>query len=136
MAYYAFLDSNNVVIEVMPGRDETDTSYDWEQWYGDFRGLVCKRTSYNTWANTHALGGAPFRKNFGLVGYTYDATRDAFIPPKPHASWQLDETTCTWQAPTPRPEPWQAYAWNENKLSWLLTYEFDTQTQDWKPITP
>jgi len=136
MAYYAFLDSNNIVTEVIPGKDETDTSYDWEQWYSNFRGLPCKRTSYNTWANTHRLGGTPYRKNFGLIGFTYDAIRDAFIPPKPYPSWSLNEDTCVWQAPTPRPDPWQAYAWNESTLLWDLTYEFDETIQDWKRITP
>ena len=136
MAYYAFLDSNNIVTEVIPGKDETDTSYDWEQWYSNFRGLPCKRTSYNTWANTHRLGGTPYRKNIGLIGFTYDAIRDAFIPPKPYPSWSLNEDTCVWQAPTPRPDPWQAYAWNESTLLWDLTYEFDETIQDWKRITP
>jgi hypothetical protein len=135
MAYYAFLDSNNVVIEVIPGKDETDTSYDWEEWYGNFRGQPCKRTSYNTYANTHRLNGTPYRKNFGQIGFTYDASRDAFIPPKPYASWSLNEDTCLWQAPITRPEPWQAYVWNEDALSWDLTYEYDETIQDWKRIT-
>ena len=135
MAYYAFLDSNNVVIEVIPGKDETDTSYDWEEWYGKFRGQPCKRTSYNTYANTHRLNGTPYRKNFGQIGFTYDASRDAFIPPKPYASWTLNEDTCLWQAPITRPEPWRAYVWNEDSLSWDLTYEYDETIQDWKLIT-
>jgi hypothetical protein len=136
MAYYAFLDLNNVVTEVIPGKDETDISYDWEEWYGNFRGQPCKRTSYNTYANTHRLGGTPYRKNFGQIGFTYDASRDAFIPPKPYASWSLNEDTCLWEAPTPCPNPWQAYAWNEDTLSWDLTYEYDETIQDWKRITP
>ena len=135
MAYYAFLDSNNVVIEVIPGKDETDTSYDWEEWYENFRGQPCKRTSYNTYANTHRLNGTPYRKNFGQIGFTYDASRDAFIPPKPYASWTLNEDTCLWQAPITRPEPWRAYVWNEDSLSWDLTYEYDETIQDWKLIT-
>jgi hypothetical protein len=136
MAYYAFLDSNNIVTEVITGKDETDTSYDWEQWYSNFRGLPCKRTSYNTWANTHRLGGTPYRKNFGQIGFTYDATRDAFIPPKPYESWLLDENTCTWQAPTPRPNPEFAYTWNESTKCWDLTHEFDAATQNWIRIIP
>lgn len=135
MAYYVFLDSNNIVTEVIPGKDETDTSYDWEEWYGNFRGQPCKRTSYNTYANTHRLGGTPYRKNFGQIGFTYDASRDAFIPPKLYASWTLNEDTCLWQAPITRPEPWQAYVWNEDALSWDLTYEYDETIQDWKRIT-
>ena len=120
MAYYTFLDSNNIVIEVIPGKDETDTSHDWEEWYSNFRGQPCKRTSYNTYANTHRLGGTPFRKNFGEIGFTYDATRDAFIPPKPFASWSLNEDTCIWEAPMPQPNDGRFYYWDEETVSWIL----------------
>ena len=120
MAYYTFLDSNNIVTEVIPGKDETDTSHDWEEWYSNFRGQPCKRTSYNTYANTHRLGGTPFRKNFGEIGFTYDATRDAFIPPKPFASWSLNEDTCIWDAPMPQPNDGRFYYWDEETVSWIL----------------
>lgn len=100
MAHYAFLDANNRVTEVIPGKDPGDDGIaDWEQFYGDFRGQVCKRTSYNTFAGTHRFGGEPFRKNYAGIGYTYDAQRDAFIPPKPieeGKNFTLDETTCQW----------------------------------------
>src|SRR6056300_2083419 len=62
-----------------------------------------KQTSYNTQANVHSLGGTPFRKNYAGIGYTYDEDRDAFIPPKPHASWVVNETTCVWEAPVAYP---------------------------------
>jgi len=62
-----------------------------------------KKTSYNTQANVHSLGGTPFRKNYAGIGYTYDEDRDAFIPPKPHASWVVNETTCVWEAPVAYP---------------------------------
>ena len=100
MAHYAFLDTNNIVTEVIVGKDENTEGVDWEQHYGDFRGQTCKRTSYNTSGGVHALAGTPFRKNYAGLGYTYDASRDAFIPPKPLESWVLNEETCLWEDPT------------------------------------
>ena len=91
MAHYAFLDSNNIVTEVITGIDETETieGLDTETWYGNFRGQVCKRTSYNN----------NIRKNFAGIGYTYDAERDAFIAPKAncHPEEALNEETCVWE---------------------------------------
>jgi hypothetical protein len=109
MAHYAFLDENNIVIEVIVGKDETDTSQDWEQFYGEFRNQVCKRTSYN----------ANIRKNYAGVGYTYDLTRDAFIPPQPYPSWTMSEETCLWSAPTPMPTDNKRYQWDESTTSWV-----------------
>jgi hypothetical protein len=110
MAHYAFLDNNNVVTEVITGIDETELieGLDTETWYGNFRGQVCKRTSYN----------GNYRKNYAGIGYIYDATRDAFISPKPFNSWVLDEATCRWQAPTPYPTDNKFYYWSEDELSW------------------
>lgn len=118
MAHYAFLDANNVVTEVIPGKDEGENGIDWEQHYGEFRGQTCKRTSYNTIGGVHMNGGTPFRKNYAGIGYTYDEQRDAFIPPKPFASWVLNEDTCQWKAPVPMPTDGQRYAWNETNLAW------------------
>jgi len=118
MAHYAFLNSENIVIEVIVGKDETDLTENWEQFYGDIRGQVCKRTSYNTVLGVHQLNGTPFRKNYAGIGYIYDANRDAFIPPKPYASWVLDENTCSWVAPIPHPNDNSFYIWNETTLSW------------------
>ena len=89
MAHYAFLDSNNIVTEVITGKDETELieGLTPEKWYGNFRGQKCIRTSYNR----------NIRKNYAGIGYTYDETRDAFIPPKPEGNWELDEETCTWK---------------------------------------
>lgn len=109
MAHYAFLDANNIVIEVITGKDETDTSHDWEQYYGNVRGQVCKRTSYN----------GNYRKNYAGIGYIYDADRDAFIAPQPFPSWVLDEATCRWNAPTPMPTDGKMYSWDEPTLSWV-----------------
>ena len=76
------------------------------------------QTSYNTKGGVHANGGTPLRKNYAGIGYTYDRTRDAFIPPQPYASWTLDDTTCLWSAPTPMPTEGGPYVWNESTLSW------------------
>ena len=65
---------------------------------------IWKQTSYNTIGGEHRLGGTPFRKNFAGIGYKYDQTRDAFIPPKPFSSWILNEETCLWEAPVNQPE--------------------------------
>jgi hypothetical protein len=116
MAYYAFLDENNVVTEVITGKDEGN--FDWEQQYGSFRGQVCKRTSFNTHGGVHLLGGTPFRKNYAGIGYTYDQERNAFIPPKPFESWVLNEETCLWEASTPYPSDGKDYIWNEALLTW------------------
>lgn len=120
MAHYAFLDSNNVVTEVIVGKNEGEDNIDWEQWYGEFRGQPCKRTSYNTLAGVHLNGGTPLRKNYANIGYTYDSIRDAFIPPKQFVSWSLNETSCRWEAPTPYPTDGNHYYWDEAVLSWTL----------------
>lgn len=118
MAHYAFIDSNNIVTEVIPGRDEGEDDVDWEQWYGEFRGQTCKRTSYNTVGNQHPEG-KPFRKNYAGIGYTYDAQRDAFIPPQPFASWVLNEDTCVWGASVPMPTD-GLYYWDESITNWVV----------------
>ena len=116
MAHYAFLDENYIVTEVIVGRDESN--FDWERHYGDIRGQLCKRTSYNTVGGVHNNGGQPYRKNYAGIGYTYDSNRDAFIPPKPYPSWILDEASCLWTAPTPMPTDGKRYTWDENTLAW------------------
>ena len=111
MAHYAFLDTNNVVTEVITGIDETELIEGLlpETWYGNFRGQVCKRTSYNN--NIH--------KNYAGIGYTYDTARDAFIAPQPWASWVLDEATCRWTAPVAMPSAGGPWAWDEDTESWV-----------------
>jgi hypothetical protein len=110
MAHYAFLDENNIVTEVIVGIDETELIEGTtpEVWYSNFRGQVCKRTSYN----------GNYRKNYAGLGFTYDAGLDAFIAPKPFESWTLDEETCRWEAPTPYPTDGFTYFWNEAELAW------------------
>jgi hypothetical protein len=109
MAHYAFLNQNNIVTEVIVGKDETDTTHDWEQYYGAIRNQVCKRTSYH----------GNIRKNYAGIGYTYDITKDAFIAPQPYLSWTLDEDTCRWIPPTPMPTEGGPFTWNEETLSWV-----------------
>jgi len=110
MAHYAFLDENNVVTEVIAGIDETELieGKEPEIWYGEFRGQVCKRTSYN----------GNIRKNFAGVGFTYDEERDAFIPVKPFGSWLLNEELCQWESPVPYPDEEGFYSWDETTTSW------------------
>jgi hypothetical protein len=79
-----------------------------------------KQTSYNTIGGVHRTGGTPFRKNYAGIGFTYDQTRDAFIPPKPYNSWTLNETTCLWEAPVVYPTDGQEYSWNETNQTWDL----------------
>jgi hypothetical protein len=119
MAHYAFLDENNTVTEVIVGKDEGEESVDWEVHYNNFRGQTCKRTSYNTYGGVHSNGGTPFRKNYAGIGHTYDAERDAFIPPKPFPSWTLNEDTCRWDAPVPYPDDNVVYVWDESTISWV-----------------
>ena len=98
MAHYAFLDQNNIVTEVIVGKDETELieGLDTETWYGNFRGQVCKRTSYN----------GKIRKNYAGIGYRYDENRDAFIAPDPqcHNEAVLDDETCWWVCSNPEHE--------------------------------
>jgi hypothetical protein len=77
------------------------------------------QTSYNTRGGEHTLGGTPLRKNYAGIGYTYDRVRDAFIPPKPYASWVLNEDTCQWSAPVAMPTDDKVYVWNEETLVWI-----------------
>ena len=113
MAHYAILDKDNVVTQVIVGKDEDDGKTNWEEYYGG------KRTSYNTNGGVHDLGGTPFRKNYAGIGYTYDSSRDAFIPPnKPYLSWTQNENSCQWEAPVALPDDDKFYKWNEDKQSW------------------
>jgi len=79
------------------------------------------QTSYNTHGGQHRNGGTPLRKNYAGIGYSYDRTKDAFIPPKPFPSWVLNEETCLWGAPTPMPTDGKFYTWNEATTAWVLS---------------
>ena len=110
MAHFAKLNENNIVVYVTVGRNEDDGQ---ENTLFTRTGDVYKQTSYNTIAGVHVLGGTPFRKNFAGIGYTYDETRNAFIPPNPFSSWVLNETTCQWDAPIDYPTDGNVYSWDE-----------------------
>lgn len=110
MAHYAFLDNNNIVTEVIVGIDETELieGLDTETWYGNFRGQVCKRTSYN----------AKIRKNYAGIGMIYDPINDWFHTPQPYSSWILN-SEAQWQAPVEYPTDGKRYQWDESTLSWV-----------------
>ena len=109
MAHYAFLDENNIVTEVITGKDENELidGLSPEEWYGNFRGQKCVRTSYNS----------KIRKRYAGIGMIYNEHLDAFLLPKPFDSWALNEETCQWEAPTPVPTD-GIYVWDEPTLSW------------------
>ena len=114
MAHYAFLDENNIVTEVIVGRNEDETVdgvSDWETYYGNIRGQVCKRTSFNN----------NIRKQFAGVGYTYDDVDDVFIAPAPFNSWYLDENY-DWQPPVPYPDGEGMFVWDEANEDWVLSF--------------
>lgn len=117
MAHYALLDEKNIVVDVITGVD--DGNVDWESYYGQIHNLRCRRTSYNTYAGAHSLGGIPFRKNYAAIGYVYDEARDAFRPVQPFKSWALNEQTCFWEPPVPVPDTNYAYRWDEENLRWV-----------------
>jgi len=119
MAHYAFLDENNIVTEVITGRNEGDDGIDWEVWYGNFHGQVCKRTSYNTANNIHKNGGIPFRGNYAGIGYTYRSDIDVFVPPQPFPSWTLN-TNINWEPPVAMPTDGGMYSWDEATTAWVL----------------
>ena len=117
MAHYAKIEDGIVTNVIVAEQDQIDTMDG--QWV---------QTSYNTRGGIHYApnsndpdGGIALRKNYAIIGGTYDLDRDAFIPPKPFDSWLLDEPTCTWEAPVPQPEvaP-DKYNWNEETQEWDL----------------
>ena len=127
MAYYAELDNNNIVTKVRTGASEEVV--DLERIYTERFGKVHKRTSYNTRGGVHYNPetnelsedqSKAFRKNYAGLGYTYDESRDAFIPPKPYESWTLNEETCLWESPVPYPTDGEMYTWNEETQTWDL----------------
>jgi hypothetical protein len=116
MAHFAKLDQNNIVVFVTVGRDEDNGK---EDELTARTGDTYKQTSYNTHGGVHSNGGTPFRKNYAGIGYTYDSGRDAFIPPKPYASWVLNESTCLWDAPVAMPTDNKMYRWDEETINWI-----------------
>ena len=133
MGHYAFLDEDNVVIEVITGRDEDDTENlpegfeSWEEYYLTKRpdASDCKRTSYNTRSNTHTKDGTPFRGNLAQPDGTYHPDLDIFMDVQPFPSWTLNEATAEWDCPVAPPEDLneRVYEWNEEGQSWDLVPE-------------
>ncbi len=119
MASFAEIDDNNIVLRVLVVPNEVENSG--QDYLANEIGLggTWVQTSYNTSLGVHALGGTPLRKNYAGIGFTYDETRDAFIPPKDFESWLLDEDKCIWYAPKPKPVDKDIiYVWNEEEQDW------------------
>ncbi len=118
MAHFARIEDNTVVeILVVPdGQEHRGQDF----LAHDLRlGGVWVQTSYNTDGGVHINGGTPLRKNYAGIGYTYDETRDAFIPPKPYPSWVLNEDSCLWESSVPYPDDGQMYIWDEGTVAWV-----------------
>ena len=108
MSHFAKVENGIVTQVIVAEQDFIDTGAVGHGWI---------QTSYNTLGNQH-LEGRPLRGNYAGIGFTYDRTRDAFIPPKPFASWILNDDTCLWEAPTPMPTDDKLYEWDEATTSW------------------
>ena len=134
MARFAKLNSENIVTTVVSVVNEVikdSNGVEQEQLGINFLrtlynepNTIWKQTSYNTHGGVHNNGETPLRKNHAGIGMIYDENRDAFISPKPYNSWILNESTCLWESPIPKPttelEENQYYSWNESTLSWDL----------------
>lgn len=109
MAHFAKVEDGIVTQVIVAEQDVIDSGLFGDGWI---------QTSYNTRGGQHPEG-RPLRKNFAGVGYTYDAVRDAFIPPQNYPSWTLNEDTCLWDAPVPYPDDGKFYNWDEGTLAWV-----------------
>jgi hypothetical protein len=129
MAHFAEIDENNIVLRVNVVNNEVITDGDGVEqeqlgidFLTDLLGGTWKQTSYNTLGGVHSLGGTPFRKNYANTGYTYDATKDAFISPQPYPSWILNETTYRWEPPVAFPfgeAGSSSFEWDEETTNWV-----------------
>jgi len=116
MAHFAQLDDNNIVTQVIVVAND-ELLLDGVE--SEVKGILFCKSLFGgdtKWKQTSYNGN--FRKNYAGIGYTYDAQRDAFIPPKPYASWNLNQTTCLWEPPTPMPQDGKQYRWDEPTTSW------------------
>jgi len=117
MAHYAQINENNIVVNVIPATgDDLESALEIET------GSIWRRTSYNTKANIHELGGTPYRYNYAGIGYIFDAEYGedgAFIAPQPYPSWKLSNFDATWKAPKPYPTDGIKYDWDESKGDWV-----------------
>lgn len=119
MSHFAHINASGIVDNVIVAELEfiySKSIDDPERWV---------QTSYNTRGGVHygdngqPDGKPPLRKNYAGIGYTYDQQRDVFIPPKPFPSWVLNEQSCLWEPPTPRPQDGKRYRWDEATQSWI-----------------
>ena len=123
MAHFAKLGIGNKILKIeVVSNDIATTEQAGVDFLNNLYGTndIWKQTSYNTRGGVHLLEGTPFRKNYAGIGYKYDQTRDAFIPPKPFNSWVLNEETCLWDPPVVKPNDGQIYSWNEETQQWDL----------------
>ena len=118
MAHFAELDANKVVLRVIVvgNKDTADVNGVEKEHIG---AAFCERLFGGTWKQTSYNG--TIRKNYAGIGYTYNPSIDAFVPPKPYPSWVLVEETAQWEAPTPMPTDGKRYSWDEATLSWVET---------------
>ena len=110
MGHFAKIENGLVTQVIVAEQDYIDSLPDKTSWV---------QTSYNTQKGVHTLGGIPLRKNYAGIGYSYDSTRDAFIPVKPFTSWIINEDTCCWEAPISMPNDGKKYVWDEQQLNWI-----------------
>lgn len=116
MAHFAEIGLNNTVLRVIVVHNNDCLDENGQE--SEAKGAeFCRNLFGGTWVQTSY--NATMRKNYAGTGYTYDSTRDAFIPPKPFASWTLNETTCNWEAPTVYPTDGKMYTWDEPTLAWV-----------------
>ena len=136
MAHFSKLGKGNIVEKVeVVSNDIATTEQAGVEFLNNLYGTndIWLQTSYNTYGGVHKLGGTPLRKNYAGIGWKYDQTRDAFIPPQPYLSWVLNETTCLWEAPIEKPLTYNQgridednnpvadfYIWNETNQTWDL----------------
>jgi hypothetical protein len=118
MAHFAELDDNDMVLRVIVVADEHEA--DGENWCHKLLGGRWKQTSYNTHKGRHTRRKSQMRKNYAGIGYKYDGSRDAFIPPKPYDSWVLNENTCVYESPISYPDDGREYKWNDAVKKWEL----------------
>jgi len=123
MAHWAEIDENNIVTRVLVGDNNDPAGDEGYQWLIDNLGGKWVKTSYNTIAGKHTLGGTPLRGNYAGIGYIYDEELDAFYAPQPFKSWTLNKETFTWEAPKAYPTDGKFYTWDEADQNWIEVKE-------------
>lgn len=119
MAHYAILNDQNIVEQVITGRNEDELGIDWEAHYSEFFNKTVKRTSINTYQGQHKQQGEPFRLNYAGPGMRYDPALDGFVYPQPFPSWMLDTSKGIYNAPVAMPDDKKSYRWDEPSLTWI-----------------